>query len=246
MPLSLEELRLRARIDRDGLQLEHPSRSYFSGSPLHQQSQILSTLSKGKFVLEQLKEAFLALGVDLRNINPTLLFRASEHGFSAAKFHKFCDNKGPTLLLVHTAAGSVFGAMICCNYSHHGRSGGGFAGQVLGPSLFANMSKSPSGFLFSLEEPGCGIVPGVPYHFNNPAVEVQYPPSSGPMSGTAPNLHLCDQCHIMVGSSAVVGDSFGNPQGAGESMGTFAREGRNFKVVEYEVWGNLVSNTNSR
>lgn len=38
-----------------------------------------------------------------------LLFRASEHGFSAYRFHYYCDLKGPTLILAQTNIGIVGG-----------------------------------------------------------------------------------------------------------------------------------------
>ena len=38
-----------------------------------------------------------------------LLFRASEHNFSASKFHKICDGKGPTLTIVRSTAKKLFG-----------------------------------------------------------------------------------------------------------------------------------------
>lgn len=39
----------------------------------------------------------------------TLLFRGSEHKFKAAKFHEYCDGKGPTLAIVEADNGGVFG-----------------------------------------------------------------------------------------------------------------------------------------
>ena len=36
-----------------------------------------------------------------------LIFRASEHGFSAASFHKYCDNTSDTLTLVTTEFGKT-------------------------------------------------------------------------------------------------------------------------------------------
>ena len=38
-----------------------------------------------------------------------LLFRASEHGFSAQKFHSLCDNKGATIVIIKSKNGNVFG-----------------------------------------------------------------------------------------------------------------------------------------
>ena len=39
-----------------------------------------------------------------------LLFRKSRDGSSCKTFHKYCDNKGPTLTLVETKKGYKFGA----------------------------------------------------------------------------------------------------------------------------------------
>ena len=38
-----------------------------------------------------------------------LLYRASEHGYSAESFHKCCDNKGPTLVIIKSPKGWIFG-----------------------------------------------------------------------------------------------------------------------------------------
>ena len=38
-----------------------------------------------------------------------LLFRASEHGFSAKEFHRWCDGKAPTLVVVRTNYGKTLG-----------------------------------------------------------------------------------------------------------------------------------------
>ena len=38
-----------------------------------------------------------------------LLFRGSRDGFGAAEFHKRCDNKGATVVLVKTTTNHVFG-----------------------------------------------------------------------------------------------------------------------------------------
>ena len=38
-----------------------------------------------------------------------LLYRASEHGYTAESFHKCCDNKGPTLVIIKSPKGWIFG-----------------------------------------------------------------------------------------------------------------------------------------
>jgi hypothetical protein len=37
---------------------------------------------------------------DLKPTTLSLLYRASRDGFSASDFHKACDNKGPTLVII--------------------------------------------------------------------------------------------------------------------------------------------------
>ena len=38
-----------------------------------------------------------------------LLYRASEHGYSAKSFHEYCDEKGPTLIVIKSTGGWIFG-----------------------------------------------------------------------------------------------------------------------------------------
>ncbi|KAF2075714.1 hypothetical protein CYY_002956 [Polysphondylium violaceum] len=41
--------------------------------------------------------------------NFVLLYRASENEFSVSSFHEKCDNKGPTITVIKTTSGDVFG-----------------------------------------------------------------------------------------------------------------------------------------
>ena len=38
-----------------------------------------------------------------------LIYRASEHDYSAKSFHDYCDNKGPTLIVIKSSGGWIFG-----------------------------------------------------------------------------------------------------------------------------------------
>ena len=49
-----------------------------------------------------------------------LLFRASEHEYSAKSFHDYCDNKGPTLIVIKSSEGWIFGGYTTQSWS--GRS----------------------------------------------------------------------------------------------------------------------------
>ena len=38
-----------------------------------------------------------------------LIYRASEHGYTAESFHEYCDDKGPTLVIIKSSIGWIFG-----------------------------------------------------------------------------------------------------------------------------------------
>ena len=46
-----------------------------------------------------------------------LLYRASEHGYSGKSFHEYCDNKGPTLVIIKSSKGWIFGGYTTQSWS---------------------------------------------------------------------------------------------------------------------------------
>ena len=46
-----------------------------------------------------------------------LLYRSSEHGYSAKSFHQYCDNKGPTLVVIKSSEGWIFGGYTTQSWS---------------------------------------------------------------------------------------------------------------------------------
>ena len=49
-----------------------------------------------------------------------LIYRASEHRYSAESFHEYCDDKGPTLVIIKSSGGWIFGGYTTRSWS--GRS----------------------------------------------------------------------------------------------------------------------------
>ena len=49
-----------------------------------------------------------------------LIFRMSENGTKSQDFHKYCDNKGPTLILVKTTKNKIFGGFTPLNWNDTG------------------------------------------------------------------------------------------------------------------------------
>ena len=58
-----------------------------------------------------------------------LLFRASEHGFSVKEFHRWCDGKAPTLVVVRTNYGKTLGGYTPVPWKSVGGDGEFFADQ---------------------------------------------------------------------------------------------------------------------
>jgi len=42
-----------------------------------------------------------------------LIYKATQHGFSGKDFHRHCESKGPTVSLIKSEYGNVFGAFTC-------------------------------------------------------------------------------------------------------------------------------------
>ena len=48
-----------------------------------------------------------------------LRYRASEHNYSAKSFHECCDDKGPTLIIIKSSGGWIFGGYTTQSWSGH-------------------------------------------------------------------------------------------------------------------------------
>ena len=46
-----------------------------------------------------------------------LIYRASEHDYTASSFHEYCENKGPTLTIIKSSEGWIFGGYTSVNWS---------------------------------------------------------------------------------------------------------------------------------
>ena len=56
---------------------------------------------------------FQSLSTKLPNIRAVeLLFRASEHSYSKQSFHELCDNQGPTITIIQSEYGNIFGGYV--------------------------------------------------------------------------------------------------------------------------------------
>lgn len=63
------------------------------------------------------------------------LYKGSDHCFSAKKFHQLCDNKGPTLTVVKSCVGNIFGGYASISWT-----------------TITKYHSDPKSFLFSLTD----------------------------------------------------------------------------------------------
>ncbi len=57
----------------------------------------------------------------LGNVELTLLYKASVHGYQASAFHQRCDRQGPTLLVAYNSSGYIFGGYTSVDYAQSGQ-----------------------------------------------------------------------------------------------------------------------------
>ncbi|XP_043078987.1 interferon-induced protein 44-like isoform X2 [Puntigrus tetrazona] len=57
----------------------------------------------------------------LGDVDLTLLYKASVHGYQTSAFHQRCDRQGPTLLVAYNRSGYVFGGYTSVDYSQSGQ-----------------------------------------------------------------------------------------------------------------------------
>ena len=49
-----------------------------------------------------------------------LIYRASEHGYTAKSFYEYCDDKGPTLIIIKSSEEWIFGGYTTQSWSGDG------------------------------------------------------------------------------------------------------------------------------
>ena len=90
-----------------------------------------------------------------KTINTKLLFRASDHDYDPRKFHQLCDDKGPTLTIIHNEYDRVFGAYVTKSFEANSQFDG---------------STDPNAFMFQIRPNICyyGLKPSEePWRYRN-------------------------------------------------------------------------------
>lgn len=157
----------------------------------------------------------------------SLLYRGSEKGFSAPSFHRSCDNKGSTLVVIKSVpdednpSGQVFGAFTTAQWRNKDL-------QIQG---------SPNDFLFSLQwDAAFSIKP------NNIGNAISTDSHIGPTFGMNPEIKIGHECHKeenRLSSLSILGSKSGTyalPTAAKDAKSFIKGQSNNFVCEEYEVY----------
>ncbi|CAG0916691.1 unnamed protein product [Notodromas monacha] len=171
----------------------------------------------------------------------TMVFRASQHNFSAQAFHHFCDGVAPSYVLVLGSKGEVCGGFSDVPWGAVGpKSAGGPTSSSCsssnnnpatgGGASSSGYCASSNAFLFTLKN--SHDVPPSKLPVVKRTFAISQHPDFGPTFGAGADLCIADQCHVNCESYSNLPHSYdGDNAFSGLLMGAY-----NFRVAEYEVF----------
>jgi hypothetical protein len=155
-----------------------------------------------------------------KELDFNVLHQASTQGFQASTFHQRCDNRGPTLVLVKSTDGRIFGGVNFISWT-----------SVTGYSASSN------GFLFALKDGQHRHDPALFRITQNSDRAAYNTASYGPIFGGGHDMVICSNPNSTRGSTSNLGHTYTSP---GASPSTLAGED-SFLVADYEVFSVLKS-----
>jgi hypothetical protein len=170
---------------------------------------LLSFPQSGILTLEELSELSVICELEAKT-RWKLLYRASQHGFSAQNFHSKCNDTNDTLTIILTENEYIFGGFTTQNWSGHG------------------YKSDPQAFLFSFNR-----------KLRFPVKQEQYAiyayPSYGPCFGGGREICIYDQSNINELSYSNFPYSYQAPDHI-KNTDFFLAGASNFKCKEIEVF----------
>jgi len=150
-----------------------------------------------------------------------LIYRASQDGFEAAKFHSKCDNKPNTLVIIKSTNDNVFGGYTEQTWNHSGD--------------YINIYKAdPNAFIFSLINKLNRQLKMKWSKNNGIYCDISY----GPIFGGGYDLFIADKSNTNTNSYSNLSHSYTHPEyehGSNEAK-LFLAGSLNFQVSEIEVY----------
>jgi hypothetical protein len=179
------------------------------------------TLDNNNFQLDKskiLKEIDSALlGDQFNKKKCELIFRGSEHGFKAEKFHQICDGKFPTLVLIKSNFGKIFGGFTKCKWNSN--------------ECWVS-DDSRTSFIFSIHNSSRHMI-------KLPKYAIYCGKAHGPIFGKGYDIYISNNCNVNNNSFCNLGNSYSlNNTAKCESIESksYLAGNVNFKVIELEVF----------
>ena len=145
-----------------------------------------------------------------------LVFRASEHNFSAGAFHRECAGAGPSLLLLRSTMGCISGGFTDVPWS-------------LAPSGKGRYLASDASFLFTLAN--LAGLPPARFDIKKKLFAVSHHPDCGPVFGAGADLFICDRADTTPDSYSNLPHSY---DGGGATSSLLLGD-YSSTIAEYEV-----------
>ena len=79
-----------------------------------------SIIEDDKITCNDLIHKWIEEEINKKEIKFKSIFKMSENGTTSEDFHKYCDNKGPTLILIKTTKNKIFGGFTPLNWKNKG------------------------------------------------------------------------------------------------------------------------------
>eukprot|EP00347_Sterkiella_histriomuscorum_P004925 403358553 len=148
-----------------------------------------------------------------------LLFRGSRDGFTAKRFHEFCDNKGPTVQFIQSEKGFVFGGYTSI--------------QMISPTDDALLQNDSDAFVFSLSKRS------IHKQYQYQQYAIRHDKDRMCAFGGGSDIAILDNCDKNTKNYSCLGYTYEPPNGykdGTEEAYSYLAGEHNFKVLEIEVY----------
>ena len=170
------------------------------------ETEILTKKDEEKFIFSLFKH----------KINLRMLYRGSRENFSASKFHLYCDDKGPTIVLCKSKNGFIFGGYASKSWES--------------PEKFKSVEAAAS-FLFSLTFRTKHEI------YKNPLHALYFDKSYGPIFGGGHDLIIYDNASNTHNNYSSFGHTYQPPDLYGsETSKKYLAGSYKFEMQDYEVF----------
>lgn len=150
-----------------------------------------------------------------------LLYRGTRDGFEASDFHRRCDDKGKTLVLIKNTSGHVFGGVATISWSSTASG--------------CNHKQAPGSFLFTLTNMYGTQPTKFPLKDENDGCAICHDRDYLPCFGSGHDIIIPSKCNENNSSSCLPG-VYNDLTGKGNSIFSSSTSTSSFKIQEIEVF----------